>query len=145
MSESLAKLEGNIVRTSDWGGSSDVPGGTERGLQQECCCERGRSHVLFKTLCDHLQSSPVDTVIDVDLANFYGTIDHKIQLVFLRQKIGDECLQHYLARMFKAGGQADFWDEAAAAKPWKKRKRVARLRAKLRPVTIWIKQVRSQH
>lgn len=125
MSEKSSKLRRQYRPNLRLGGLSDVPGGTERGLQQECCCERGRSHVLFKTLCDHLQSSPVDTVIDVDLANFYGTIDHKIQLVFLRQKIGDECLQHYLARMFKAGGQADFWDEAAAAKPWKKRTRRA--------------------
>lgn len=64
----------------------------------------GRScHDAIKTLCDHLQSSPVDTVIDVDLANFFGTIDHKILLDFLRQKIGDERLLRYLARMFKAG------------------------------------------
>ena len=53
------------------------------------------------------KNKPIDTVIDVDLANFFGTIDHEILLCFLRQKIGDERFLRYLARMFKAGVLAE--------------------------------------
>jgi group II intron reverse transcriptase/maturase len=46
-------------------------------------------------------------VIDVDLANFFGTIDHKLLENIVRKKIQDERFIRYLIRMFKAGVLAD--------------------------------------
>ena len=42
-------------------------------------------------------------VIDVDLANFFGTLDHSLLVEMLQEKIGDKRLIRYLIRMFKAG------------------------------------------
>jgi retron-type reverse transcriptase len=42
-------------------------------------------------------------VIDIDLSNFFGTIDHKEVEKILRDKIKDETLIRYIIRMFKAG------------------------------------------
>jgi len=46
-------------------------------------------------------------VIDVDLANFFGTIDHKQLEIILRKRIKDETFIRYLIRMFKAGVLAE--------------------------------------
>jgi len=45
----------------------------------------------------------VQVVIDVDLANYFGAIDHRLLVDMLSEKIGDERLMRYLIRMFKAG------------------------------------------
>jgi group II intron reverse transcriptase/maturase len=64
----------------------------------------GRScHDAIKALRAHLYWSPVQVVIDVDLANFFGTIDHQVLLDILGQKIHDQRFLRYVQRMFRAG------------------------------------------
>jgi RNA-directed DNA polymerase len=60
-------------------------------------------HTAIKDLRKYLQDNPVETVIDIDLKNFFGTIDHKILEGILREKIKDEKFIRYIIRMFKAG------------------------------------------
>lgn len=68
----------------------------------------GRScHDAIKAVYAHLDHCEVQTVIDVDLANFFGTIDHQELLDLLAEKIGDRRFLRYVARMFKAGVLAD--------------------------------------
>ena len=45
----------------------------------------------------------VETIIDVDLSNFFGTIDHAMLVDMLREKIKDQRFIRYIKRMFKAG------------------------------------------
>lgn len=64
----------------------------------------GRScHTAIKDLREYLLNNPIETVIDIDLKNFFGTIDHKTLEGFLREKIKDERFIRYIIRMFKAG------------------------------------------
>lgn len=64
----------------------------------------GRScHHAIKDLTHHLYENKIQTVIDIDLKNFFGTIDHGILENMLRQKIKDPKLMRYIIRMFKAG------------------------------------------
>jgi group II intron reverse transcriptase/maturase len=65
------------------------------------------AHDALKALHRHLYRHEVQTVIDVDLANFFGTIDHKLLENIVRKKIQDERFIRYLIRMFKAGVLAD--------------------------------------
>ena len=68
----------------------------------------GRScHDAIKALRDHLYWSPVKIVIDVDLSNFFGTIDHQILMDILGQKIQDKRFLRYIQRMFRAGVLSD--------------------------------------
>jgi RNA-directed DNA polymerase len=60
-------------------------------------------HDAIRGLHNNLFSQRVGFVIDVDLANYFGTIDRQILTSFLRQKIGDEKFIRYIIRMFKAG------------------------------------------
>lgn len=60
-------------------------------------------HDAIKALRQHLYCNNVQTVIDIDLANFFGTIDHKLMEEILREKIHDKTLMRYIIRMFKAG------------------------------------------
>lgn len=60
-------------------------------------------HTAIKSLSDYLFHNEIETVIDIDLKNFFGTIDHKILETFLREKIKDEKFIRYIIRMFKAG------------------------------------------
>lgn len=65
---------------------------------------RGRGcHDAIKDLNQHFFYNKIETVIDVDLANFFGTIDLKIMEEILRKKIHDKTLMRYIIRMFKAG------------------------------------------
>lgn len=68
--------------------------------------ERG-CHEAIKALYQHLFHHDVETIIDVDLANFFGMIDQPLLVAMLREKIGDERLIRYLVRMFKAGVLVD--------------------------------------
>jgi group II intron reverse transcriptase/maturase len=68
--------------------------------------ERG-CHDTIRALHQHLFRHEVQTVLDVDLANFFGTIDHSLLLDMLKEKINDQRLIRYLTRMFKAGVLAD--------------------------------------
>lgn len=60
-------------------------------------------HDAVRALRDYLYRNDVRTVIDVDLANFFGTVDHKQLEMILRKKIKDERFIRYLIRAFKAG------------------------------------------
>lgn len=68
----------------------------------------GRScHDAIKALYQHLSQYDVQTVIDIDLANYFGSIPQQRLVEMLREKIGDERLIRYLIRFFKAGVLAD--------------------------------------
>jgi RNA-directed DNA polymerase len=60
-------------------------------------------HDAIKALHQHLYRSEIQTVIDIDLKNFFGTIDHKQLEDLLKQKIKDPKLMRYINRMFKSG------------------------------------------
>ena len=60
-------------------------------------------HDAIKALHAHLYAKEVETVIDVDLANFFGTIDHQMLKELLSMKIKDTKFLRYISRMFKAG------------------------------------------
>lgn len=60
-------------------------------------------HDAIKALQTHLYQKEVQVVIDIDLENFFGTIDHKLMEEILREKIRDKTLMRYIIRMFKAG------------------------------------------
>ena len=68
----------------------------------------GRScHDAIRELNQHLSKHRVKTVIDVDLNNFFGTIEHHLLLEILKEKLSDKRLLRYLTRMFKAGVLSD--------------------------------------
>jgi RNA-directed DNA polymerase len=64
-------------------------------------------HDAVKALEKHLYYNEIQTVIDLDLANFFGTVDHKLLEEILREKICDQTLMRYIIRMFKAGVLAE--------------------------------------
>ena len=60
-------------------------------------------HDAVKDLRAHLYAEEVEVVIDVDLANFFGTIDHELLKELLGKKIKDTKFIRYVSRMLKAG------------------------------------------
>jgi group II intron reverse transcriptase/maturase len=60
-------------------------------------------HDAIKALHRHLFHGKVETVIDIDLADFFGSIDHRMLLAILQENIADERFMRYIVRMFKAG------------------------------------------
>ena len=64
-------------------------------------------HDAIKALSDHLYRHEVETVIDVDLANYFGSIDHDLLTEMLQQKIKDPRFIRYIRRLFKAGVLTD--------------------------------------
>lgn len=64
-------------------------------------------HDAVKDLMDHLYREEVEVVIDVDLANFFGKIDHEILKSMLGMKIKDSKFMRYVSRMLKAGVLVD--------------------------------------
>lgn len=60
-------------------------------------------HDAIRALHKYLFSNHVETIIDVDLENYFGTIDHKLLENMLREKIKDKRFIRYINRMFKAG------------------------------------------
>ncbi len=64
-------------------------------------------HDAVRDLHQYLYRNPVQSVIDVDLANFFGKIDHELLLGMLREKINDSKFLRYVQRMFKAGALAE--------------------------------------
>lgn len=60
-------------------------------------------HDAIKALSNHLYSNDIQTVIDIDLKNFFGTIDHLMLEDLLKIKIKDPRFMRYINRMFKAG------------------------------------------
>jgi len=64
----------------------------------------GRScHDAIQALGRHLLCNEVQTVIDMDLSNFFGSIDHRLLEKMLCEKIKDRRFIRYINRMFKAG------------------------------------------
>jgi len=60
-------------------------------------------HTAIRALEDCLFNHETETVIDVDISNFFGSISHEKLLNMLRSKISDQKFIRYVARMFKAG------------------------------------------
>jgi group II intron reverse transcriptase/maturase len=60
-------------------------------------------HEAIRALHQHLYRKEVETIIDLDIANYFGTIDHGLLEAMLREKITDERFLRYMKRMFKAG------------------------------------------
>jgi RNA-directed DNA polymerase len=60
-------------------------------------------HDAVRNLSKHLYLEEVEVVIDVDLANFFGTIDHGLLKELLSRKIKDTKFMRYISRMLKAG------------------------------------------
>ena len=60
-------------------------------------------HDAIKELQHYLHQTELAVVIDIDLGNFFGTIDHKILQEILEQRIKDFRFIRYIVRMFKAG------------------------------------------
>lgn len=59
--------------------------------------------MALRELRQYLFENNVRAVLDVDLKDYFGTIDRKILEGFLRDKITDEKFIRYIIRMFKAG------------------------------------------
>lgn len=64
-------------------------------------------HDAIRALSEHLYRHEVQTVIDVDLANYFGTLDHRMLLSLVGEKVKDPRFLRYLGRMFKAGVLAE--------------------------------------
>ena len=64
-------------------------------------------HDAIQALLNHLYETEIQTVIDIDLKNFFGTIDHMLLEDLLKVKIKDTKFMRYISRMFKAGVLAD--------------------------------------
>jgi RNA-directed DNA polymerase len=60
-------------------------------------------HDAIYALHKYLYNNEIQTIIDIDLKNFFGTIDHKLLEDILKQKIKDIKFMRYINRMFKAG------------------------------------------
>lgn len=64
-------------------------------------------HDAIKALTNHLYKNDIQTVIDIDLKNFFGTIDRKLLEDILKEKIKDPKFIQYINRMFKSGILSD--------------------------------------
>ena len=60
-------------------------------------------HDAIRDLRNHLYKNPTEVVLDIDMENFFNSINHKELEVILREKIKDQKLMRYIIRMFKAG------------------------------------------
>jgi group II intron reverse transcriptase/maturase len=60
-------------------------------------------HDAIEALHAHLSTHEVETVIDVDLSNYFGSIPQDAVLEIIKEKISDPRMLRYLIRMFKSG------------------------------------------
>ena len=60
-------------------------------------------HDAIRDLHQHLYKNEVQTVIDLDLENYFGSIDQKTLQALLTERIKDGKFMRYIIRMFKAG------------------------------------------
>ena len=72
------------------------------GFRPERSC-----HTAIKALSTYLFKHPCEVVIDVDLKNFFGTIDHQKLVEILQLRIKDQVFIRYIVRMLKAGLLSD--------------------------------------
>jgi len=61
-------------------------------------------HTAIQALQKHLHNNEIQAVIDIDLKNFFGTIDHQQLESILKDKIKDPKFMRYINRMLKSGG-----------------------------------------
>jgi group II intron reverse transcriptase/maturase len=64
-------------------------------------------HDAIEILHAHLSTHVVESVIDVDLSNFFGSISHREVMKVIQKKVRDPRIIRYLIRMFKSGVLAD--------------------------------------
>ena len=64
-------------------------------------------HDAIRALRTHLYREPVRVIIDLDLHNFFGTINHELLMKVIAEKVQDPRLLRYLRRMLKAGILSD--------------------------------------
>ena len=71
---------------------------------------RRSCHDAVKALHQHLYNHSTKVVIDLDLSNYFGSIDHEQLIRFLQKKISDRRFLRYIRRMLKCGilGDAGF-------------------------------------
>ena len=60
-------------------------------------------HQALKACVNDLYEGSPEVVIDADMKNYFGSIDHKKLILLLRMKIKDERFIRYIIRMLKAG------------------------------------------
>ena len=60
-------------------------------------------HDAIRALRNHLHDRPVNKVIDLDLSNYFGTINHAKLMAMIETKIQAKRFIRYLKRMLKAG------------------------------------------
>lgn len=60
-------------------------------------------HDAVKDLRSYLYKEPVREIIDMDLSNYFGTINHDLLMGLLSEKIQDQRFLRYIKRMLKAG------------------------------------------
>ena len=60
-------------------------------------------HTAIKSLVEYLHRHECEVVIDVDLKNFFGTLNHEVLLGFLGIRIKDDTFLRYISRMLKSG------------------------------------------
>lgn len=60
-------------------------------------------HDAIRDLQHYLHDNVTQTIIDIDLKNYFGTIDHELLESILKEKIKDTKFMRYINRMFKAG------------------------------------------
>ena len=67
-------------------------------------------HDAVKALHQHLYNHSTKVVIDLDLSNYFGSIDHEQLMRFLQKKISDRRFLRYIRRMLTCGilGDAGF-------------------------------------
>ena len=68
------------------------------GFRPEKSC-----HSAIEALHAHLSTHTVETVIDVDLSNYFGSIPQDDVIAIIKKKISDPRILRYLIRMFKSG------------------------------------------
>lgn len=68
------------------------------GFRPERSC-----HTAIEALMNHLYENGIQTIIDIDLKNFFGTIEHRLLEEILKEKIKDPKFMRYISRMFKSG------------------------------------------
>lgn len=61
------------------------------------------AHDAVRALHQHLYRHEVQSVIDVDLAGFFDSIDHDLLVEMVSEKVADKRLIRYLSRLLKAG------------------------------------------
>lgn len=64
----------------------------------------GRScHQAIKAVRNHIMTTKCTTIIDIDLANYFGTLSHQVFRDLLGQRIKDDTFLRYISRMLKSG------------------------------------------